>query len=210
MQPTIIDLSTARPYLSLVLTALIVMGSPGPANIGATASATAFGLRRSLPYLLGSVMGTTAVLIAVAAGLASLLLAQPHLGPALLALSVGYLGYLAYRIATAPPLAVADARAPAPAWSSGFVLAVANPKAYAALGTVFTGTTLGLPTAALDALVKTLVLTVLVVLVQLGWAVAGASFAAALRRPRTSRIVNLGLAAALLVSTIPVLAEHLP
>ena len=186
------------------------MGSPGPANIGATASATAFGLRRSLPYLLGSIMGTTAVLVAVAAGLASLLLAQPHLGPALLALSVCYLLHLAYKIATAPPLAVVDARAEAPAWSSGVVLAVANPKAYAALGTVFTGSTLGLPTELLDTLVKTLILTALIVLVHLGWAVAGASFAAALRHPRTARIVNLALAAALLVSTVPVLDELLP
>lgn len=209
MQPTIIDLSTARPYLSLVLTALIVMGSPGPANIGATASATAFGLRRSLPYLVGSILGTTVVLIAVAVGLASILLATPRLGPALLALSVGYLIYLAYKIATAQPLAVHEARAQAPAWTSGFIVAVANPKAYAALGTVFTGTTLDLPTEALETLVKALILAVLVVLIHLGWAVAGASFSAALRRPRISRILNLVLAAALLASTIPALTEHL-
>lgn len=205
----ITDLPAAGPYLSLVLTALIVMGSPGPATIGATASATAFGLRRALPYLIGSIMGTTAVLIAVAVGLASVLLAEPHVGPVLLALSAAYLLYLAYRTATAPPLAVHRAHARAPAWSSGFVLAVANPKAYAALGTVFTGTTLGLPTEQLDALVKTLILTVLVVLVHLGWAVAGATFAAALHRPRTARVVNLVLAAALLGSTIPVVAQHL-
>lgn len=210
MQLTTIDPAAARSHLSLVLTALVVMGSPGPATVGAAATATAFGLRRSLPYLAGSIAGTTAVLVAVAAGLASILLTEPRLRVVLLGLAAGYLAYLAYRIATAAP---PDARATgpsAPGWSSGLVLAVANPKAYAGIGTILAGSTANLPGRPLDTLVTTAILAVLIVVLHLVWAVAGASFAGALRRPRISRVVNLVLAATLLASTAPVIAELLP
>ncbi|MFF5992645.1 LysE family translocator [Prauserella flavalba] len=200
----------AGPYLSLAAAALVVMGSPGPATVGATATATAFGLRRSVPYLLGSIAGTTAALVVVAAGVASVLLAQPRLGPVLLGLSVGYLAWLAYKIATAPPPAVAGPEeGDPPTWLHGLVLGVANPKAYAALGTVFTTHRLGLPTPVLESVVKTLVLTALIVLIHLGWAVAGASLGTVLRRPRVARVVNVALAVALLASTAPLVAELL-
>ncbi|RBM11536.1 threonine transporter RhtB [Prauserella sp. PE36] len=204
------DAAGAGPYLSLVATALVVMGSPGPATVGATATATAFGLRRSMPYLLGSIAGTTAALVVVAAGVASVLLTQPRLGPALLGLSVAYLAWLAYKIATAPPPAATGppTRAP-PTWLHGLVLGVANPKAYAALGTLFTTHRLGLPTPVLETVVKTLVLTALIVFIHLCWAVAGASLGTALRRPRVSRVVNVALAIALLASTAPLVAELL-
>ncbi|GAA3762887.1 LysE family translocator [Salinactinospora qingdaonensis] len=200
----------AEPYLSLVITALIVIGSPGPATIGASATATAFGLRRSLPYLLGSIAGTTTVLLVVAAGLATVLMAQPRVGPVLLALSVAYLAWLAWKIATAPPPAVDAARSRTPpTWLHGLVLGVANPKAYAALGALFASQHLGLPTAILESAVKTTVLTGLIVLIHLGWAVIGASMAAALQRPRVARVVNVALAAALLASTVPLVADVL-
>ena len=44
---------------ALVLTSLAIMGSPGPATISLTATGSAFGVRRSLGYLTGIVIGTT-------------------------------------------------------------------------------------------------------------------------------------------------------
>jgi threonine/homoserine/homoserine lactone efflux protein len=210
VQLSTIDPAAAGSHLSLVLTALVVMGSPGPATVGAAATATAFGLRRSLPYLAGSIAGTTAVLIAVAAGLASILLTEPRLRVVFLGLAVGYLAYLAYRIATAAPPDAGTTGPSAPGWSSGLVLAVANPKAYAGIGTLVAGSTGDRAGGPLDVVVTTAILTVLIVVLHLGWAVAGASFAAALRRPRISRAVNLVLAAVLLASTAPVIAALLP
>jgi hypothetical protein len=53
------------------------MGSPGPATISLTAVGSAYGVRRSLAYLVGIIGGTTIVLVAAAA--AEL---EPHLlGP---------------------------------------------------------------------------------------------------------------------------------
>lgn len=194
----------AGPYVSLVASALIVMGSPGPATVGAAATATAFGLRRSLPYLFGSMAGTAVALVVVAAGLASVLLAQPRLGPVLLGLSIGYLVWLAWKIATAPPPSTDGPRdGTPPTWLHGLMLGVANPKAYAALATLFASRRLGLSSMALESTVKTLVLLGMVVIIHLGWAGLGASLATTLRRPRVARAVNVVLAAVLLASTVP-------
>jgi len=62
----------AQPVWPLVLTSLAIMGSPGPATISLTAAGSAYGVRRSIGYLLGIIAGTTVVLFAVA-----LLLAPP-------------------------------------------------------------------------------------------------------------------------------------
>jgi len=40
---------------SLVVTALAIMGTPGPATISLTAAGSAYGMRRSLAYLAGIV-----------------------------------------------------------------------------------------------------------------------------------------------------------
>ena len=75
------DAVAGASLLTLLGTALVVMGSPGPATISVTAVGGAFGVRRALPYLAGVVFGTTVVLLVVATGTASLLLSEPRLGP---------------------------------------------------------------------------------------------------------------------------------
>ena len=200
---------SASPYLSLVLTALVVMGSPGPATISVTAVGAAFGVRLSVPYVAGVVAGTLGVLLAVAVGVAAVLAARPRLTPALVFLAVAYILYLAYRIATAPPIPPVSGQHTAPGLTSGLVLAAANPKAYAAIATVFTGSRLGLPNPAVETLAKTTILAALIVLVHVGWLLVGASLTAALRRPRLSRVINVALASALVLSTIPVAIQLL-
>src|SRR5271170_5455804 len=96
----------------LVLTSLAIMGSPGPATISLTAAGSTYGVRRSLGYLAGIVAGTTIVLIAVASGITVTLLAVPDLRLVLLAVAVAYILWLAYHIATAPPLGAGPARPP--------------------------------------------------------------------------------------------------
>jgi threonine/homoserine/homoserine lactone efflux protein len=118
------------------------MGSPGPSTMSATVVGAAFGLRRSLRYAFGLVLGTTTVLLAVAAGVVAIPLSVPRGAGVLAAISAAYMLYLASRIATAPPLHGARELRTAPALWGGFMLAIANPKAYLAIGAVFAGTSL--------------------------------------------------------------------
>ncbi len=180
--------------LSLVVASLLVMGSPGPSTISVTAVGAAFGLRRSIAYLSGLVAGTIGVLLAVAAGVVSILLAVPQLAPVLLTASAAYILYLAYKIATAPPLSMHDETVAAPSFLGGVLLAAANPKAYVAIAAVFAASLLG-------PVLKIAILAAMIVLIHLAWWLAGAVFSRAFHDPVWSRRVNLAFAAALVVTT---------
>ncbi|BCG92638.1 LysE family translocator [Mesorhizobium sp. 131-2-1] len=195
-------LSQAQPWqqlLALIIAATVVMGSPGPATISVTAVGAAFGLRPSLGYTSGIVLGTIAVLLVVAAGIVGMLASLPGLAPVLTIASAAYILYLAVRIAMAPPLAERGSEAARPTLLGGFVLAVANPKAYVAIAAVFAGGSsgaadLGIPT-------RLMVLGLMIVAIHALWLLAGAAFARFLRRPLASRIINLVFAATLVLTT---------
>lgn len=176
------------------------MGSPGPATISLTASGVAFGVRRSARYLAGIIAGTAIVLVAVAAGVTGALLALPGLHPVLLAVSIAYVLYLAYHIATAPPLDGAAPDAQAGSFAGGLLLGVANPKAWVAIAAVFASVEVA-DEAVPDALAKVVALSAMVVVINAGWLLAGASLAPVLRDPRRSRVANVVLAVALVVAT---------
>ena len=184
----------------LTLASAAIMGSPGPATISLVAVVSVRGVRRSLPYLLGLIAGTALVLVAVATGITASLLALPGLRPVLIAISAAYILWLAYHIATAPPLPAQTAAVDAPSLAGGTVLGVANPKAWVAIAAVFASARL-VDSAAADAAAKTLVLAVMIVLIMGAWLIAGASLAPLLRDAHRARIVNTALAAALVGAT---------
>ena len=185
---------------ALLLTSLAIMGSPGPATISLTAAGSAYGVRRSLPYLGGIVVGTAVVLVAVATGITAALLAVPALRVVLLSVSVAYILWLAYHIATAPPLDPRATRSDAPSLRGGALLGVANPKAWVAIGAVFASAHVA-SGAALDAVAKSAVLAAMVIVINAAWLLIGASLAPLLRGERSARVVNVTLAAALIAAT---------
>ncbi|MER9306327.1 LysE family translocator [Mesorhizobium sp. M0293] len=190
-----------RQLPALVLAATVVMGSPGPATISVTAVGAAFGLRHSLRYAGGIILGTIAVLLVVATGVMAVLTSMPRLAPLLAVASAAYILYLAFKIATAPPLAARVAEASRPTWLAGFLLAVANPKAYVAIAAVFAGASSKQGVAELGPWLRLTVLALMIVAIHAVWLVAGAAFARFLRQPATSRIVNLVFAVTLVLTT---------
>jgi threonine/homoserine/homoserine lactone efflux protein len=194
--------------ITLILASLIVMGSPGPSTISVTAVGAAFGFRRSLPYASGLIVGTTAVLIGVAVGVLAMLMAVPRLAPVLVAASAAYILWLAFKIATAPPLSRQDPAASAPSLAGGFLLGLANPKAWLAIAAVFAGTTLDVGSRVVEALVKTAVLTGMIVIIHAFWLTAGVSLSRVLRHPVGSRIINVVFAAVLIGTTVVAIAHN--
>jgi len=185
---------------SLVAASLAIMGSPGPATISQTASVSAHGVRRTLPYTAGLVAGTAVVLLAVATGITAALLAVPAVRPVLVAVAAGYILWLAYHIATAPPASMGG-EGGAPGVAGGLLLGIANPKAWVAIGAVFAGARLADSTA-IDAAGKVGVLMVMIVVIHTAWLAAGASIAPLLRDPARSRAVNRTLAAVLVIAAV--------
>ncbi|MER9875134.1 LysE family transporter [Mesorhizobium sp. M0195] len=194
----LLDQQLWQQLLALVLASAIVMGSPGPATISVTAIGAAFGLRDSLRYASGIVVGTVLVLLVVATGIMAVLTALPKLAALLAVASAAYILYLAFKIATAPPLAARVGRAALPTFLGGFLLAVANPKAYVAIAAVFAGASSGAGGLAISA--KLAVLALMIVAIHLLWLLAGAAFARLLRKPLASRIINLVFAVTLIAT----------
>ena len=184
----------------LVLISLAIMGSPGPATISLVAAGSVRGVRRSFPYLVGIIIGTALVLVAVATGITAALLAVPAIGSVLIWISVAYILWLAYHIATAPPLSKMTGASDAFSLMGGAILGIANPKAWVAIAAVFASAHLtdSPPT---DAAAKIAVLTVMIIVICATWLLAGTSIAPVLRDPRRARLVNVALAVGLVAAT---------
>jgi threonine/homoserine/homoserine lactone efflux protein len=180
----------------LLLMSLAVMGSPGPATISLVAVGSVFGVRHSLKYLIGVIVGTTVVLVAVASGITAALLALPAIGSVVLGISAAYILWLAYHVATAAPLSAQTAAVDAPSFAGGALLGVTNPKGWVAIAAAFTSAHLA-DDAATDAAAKIAVLTVMLIVTLATWLVAGRSLAPVLREPRRARLVNAALAVGL-------------
>lgn len=175
----------------LWLAALPLMGSPGPATMSIAAMGAAFGSRGSLSYLSGIVAGTSAVLVLIATGVTGLLLARPALVTAITVLAAVYILYLAYRIATAPVIAKGGTATKAPSFYAGFLLAIANPKAFAAIGAVYSGNRLLPDDPMLDALAKIGALSLVIIVVNSAWLLFGSALSSLLRDPKKGRIANI-------------------
>jgi threonine/homoserine/homoserine lactone efflux protein len=186
--------------LLLWLAAFPLMGSPGPATMSLAGLGTAFGFRSSLSYLVGIIAGTTVVLLMIASGITALVLAQPMLLTALTIFAGLYILYLAWKIATAPVGPLATHSKHAPAFVPGFSLAIANPKAFAAIGAVYTGHTLVAHDLAVDTVYKLVALTLVIVIVNTAWLTFGATFSRILKNPVAGRAANILFATMLVLS----------
>jgi threonine/homoserine/homoserine lactone efflux protein len=85
----------------LALFSFVSSITPGPNNLMLMASGANFGLRRTLPHMLGVGLGFTAMVILVGLGLVSLFDAYPLTYEVLRVASLAYLLFLAWKIATA-------------------------------------------------------------------------------------------------------------
>ena len=83
--------------------------TPGPNNALVAATAANFGLRRSLPQVLGVSVGFPVMLVLVALGAAGLLHDAPGLMAALRWVGAAWMLWLAWGIATAAPPAAGAA-----------------------------------------------------------------------------------------------------
>jgi threonine/homoserine/homoserine lactone efflux protein len=175
-------------------------GSPGPNTLSLAATGAAFGARGGLAYLLGLVVGMLGVMGIIATGLLALLLTLPGATPIISAIVGVYFVYLAFRIATAPPLADSTEVRREPSLAAGIFQSLVNPKAYAAMAALFSGFVLVRDRLALDVAAKTVLVTIILVLVNAAWLMAGAGLTRFFRNPRTNRLINVTFAALLLTS----------
>ncbi len=185
-----------------MLAALALIGSPGPNTLSLAAVGASFGRVRGLEYMLGLNLGMAIVITLVGTGVAGMVLAVPGIAPVVTVIAAAYFLYLAYKIATAPPLAKTDGSqaSAAPRWFVGTGLSLVNPKGYAAMAALFSGHVLIAGDRLADSLWKAALLMATICVVNILWLSLGAGMARLLHEPRSARIVNLCFAILLLVS----------
>ncbi len=186
--------------LGFMLAGLALAGSPGPATLSLAAAGAAFGARRGLGYMAGIVIGMVVVMGIAATGVMGVLLAIPGATPVVIAAAAAYFAYLAYRIATAPPLAEGAGTGRRPSFAGGLFLSLVNPKGYAAMAALFSGFVLVRERLELDAALKAIVLLAIMIAVNIVWLLVGAALTRLFREPRTNRAINVGFAVLLLAS----------
>lgn len=85
---------------ALMLFALVSSITPGPNNLMLMNSGATFGIKKTIPHLLGVVFGFVLMVMLVGMGIMQLFVMYPIGNDILKAVSVAYLLYLSYKIAT--------------------------------------------------------------------------------------------------------------
>jgi threonine/homoserine/homoserine lactone efflux protein len=196
---------------SAVLTALLGFAfvttvTPGPNNLMLLASGANFGFRRTMPHMLGIVGGVSVMTLLVGIGLMALFDAVPALHVVLKVLSVGYLLWLAFKVATAAPPEdrAVDSR------PMTFLQAAAfqgvNPKAWAMC---LSAITLYAPDRSLLSVAVVAAAFAVVCFPAISvWAWLGTFVRQWLSNPARLRAFNVAMAALLVASLYPVVAPH--
>ncbi len=187
--------------VALLAAALALMGSPGPATLGCAAAGAAY-RSRALWYVAGISCGTSTVVLMVATGVTGLVTAIPGVAPIITVLAGAYILYLAWKIANAPPVGALDTSDHEPSMLAGYLFAVVNPKAYGAMGALFSGFDLmpGDPVA--GNAIKAALLIPIAFIVNTIWMATGTALARLMRDPAKSRRLNIAFAVLLVGSVI--------
>jgi threonine/homoserine/homoserine lactone efflux protein len=183
-----------------ILAGFVLAGSPGPNTLSLAATGAAFGARRGLWYLTGLVTGMVAVMVVTATGVVGVVFALPGAATVISVMAAAYFAYLAYQIATAPPLAEDARQGRHPSFAAGLLLSLVNPKAYAAMAALFSGFVLIGENVLLDSLAKGIALIAILILVNIAWLLAGSMLTQLFRDPGANRAINIAFAVLLVAS----------
>ncbi|EEB77489.1 translocator protein, LysE family [marine gamma proteobacterium HTCC2148] len=198
---------TVELFTGLALFSFVSSITPGPNNLMLMASGANFGFRRTLPHMLGVGLGFTAMVTLVGLGLVGLFEAYPLSYEVLKVVSVVYLVYLAWKIATSAAPAGKEVSADTQGKPITFIQAVlfqwVNPKAWTM---ALTALTVYAPSQNF--------LSVLLVAVVFGginlpcvslWTLLGQQLQRLLTSRRRLVVFNVSMAVLLVVSLYPVL-----
>lgn len=182
------------PNLGLfVLSALALLGSPGPGIAALLAICKTEGLASGLRYFGGLLLGLSIAAATTAGGLLSAVTAVPVLAQLLSWLAALYLVWLAWKIASSPVGDATPDRRVTSTFFSGAVLGLSNPKAYPAFASLFAMPAIVPASHVEDALVKWFATVLVIVFVDLVWLGLGVRLRQFNLSPRRERALNISL-----------------
>lgn len=179
--------------------------TPGPNNVMLTASGVNFGFRRSVPHMSGIAVGFSVMNLAVGLGLGGVFDTYPQIHVGLKYVSVAYLLFLAWKIATADAAKSGQAGGQPLSFIQAAAFQWVNPKAWAiAVSAVATFTTIG-GDLVVEVALMSLIFLLLSVPSTSTWALFGTVIARYLQSAAHRKAFNWSMAGLLVLSLIPAL-----
>ena len=155
--------------LAFTIAIFLMIITPGPGVLSLAATGSGFGWKIGTLYLAGLFIGTNTVLVLVVTGFKGFLFEIPWVEPVFLIISLSYLTWIAWRIATAGNEIKFKQLKKKPTFFEAIFLQVINPKAYLVNGILFTGFPLQGFNLQQEVLIKTLIINFVWVPVHFIW-----------------------------------------
>jgi threonine/homoserine/homoserine lactone efflux protein len=198
------SLMDAPTLLSFSLFAFVAAFTPGPNNVMLAAAGANFGFRASLPHIFGVFTGFTILVVVAGFGLASLFTALPALYNILKIISILFLLYLAWRVATAGRDKTRHNDRPLRFWQAAMFQLV-NPKGITVIISSVTAYTSSAANLANEVLVIFIVLALVTFAATCTWTLFGILIGQFLKTETQLRLFNILMASLLLASLLPIL-----
>ena len=188
---------------ALVLFALVSSITPGPNNMMLLASGANFGFRRTIPHMLGISIGHMIMVILVGIGLMQVFDLYPVSHTILKVASVGYLLYLAWKIANSAAPDTNNSKAKPFSFLQAALFQWVNPKAWSM---ALTAITLYAPDRSLVGVASVAFIFAMTNFPSITiWTVLGTKIRHLLSKPLRLKAFNVTMAILLVVSLYPVL-----
>ena len=188
--------------VSVAIFSFVTAVSPGPNNTFLLSSGANFGLRKSLPYLSGIMVGLIGMMTAMATGLGIIFTTLPLLYQILKWVGFAYIVWLAYLIIRSTSKSETGQAQYIGFWKATTFQFV-NPKAWVVIGS-FMATMVPVGSGFLASAFVCLVFLVFTYPGALLWAVAGQVLKDWLSKPSRRKIFNIASAILLVLSMLPV------
>lgn len=195
-------------FLALTGFTLASAVTPGPNNIMLLASGLNFGMRRTVPHMLGIGVGFSAMLAVMGIGFAQILQTNSMLNDGLKIAGFTYMLWLAWKIARAgaPQSDAITTGAKPMTFLQAALFQWINPKAWAVTLTMTVAYTVAdnyLPSLIVIIIVAALITVPNVCL----WTYFGTKLSQLMRNPVRVRVFNISMAVLLVASFIPVIID---
>lgn len=196
-------------YIAILVFAASSTVTPGPNNIMIMTSGLNFGIKRSLPHLLGICIGFPLMVTAVGLGFGTVFDIFPLLHEIIKVLGVAYLLYLAWLVASSAPTSMeAEDNGSKPlTFLQAALFQWVNPKAWV----MATGAVAAFTSQSTEMFIQVMAISLSFLAVGLpcvgSWLLFGSGLKRFLKEAKYQRIFNISMALLLVVSILPVLQE---
>ena len=191
---------------SYIIISFLMMVTPGPGVLSLAGVGAGFGWRVGIMYLIGLFLGTNGVALLVVLGFKQFLFEIDGVELTFLFLSLSYLSFLSWRIATSDNKTGFKETSKAPKLYEGIFLQFVNPKAYVVQGHLFVVLSLGMISYNTEILTKFLIVNSIWIPIHILWLWLGISLKkwslASNKQVWVNRGMGLALFAVVILSAI--------